>query len=172
VRRTTTFKLCPSEEQARELFRRADACACMWNQLSYQRRQSFFNGQLDWNTDEVYHHYKKIIGSASAQQLIRKNNEAWKSFFALLQKKKQGTLPSHITHIRPPGYWKDRRTGKRKLRYLVRCNNYTLGVTMLTLPFKLKLKWKGSNRWQGKQGRLEISCDELTGRWYAFMPVR
>ncbi|MFX1521372.1 MAG: helix-turn-helix domain-containing protein [Promethearchaeota archaeon] len=31
MRRTNTFKLCPTEEQARELFKRADACACMWN---------------------------------------------------------------------------------------------------------------------------------------------
>jgi putative transposase len=171
VRRTNTFKLCPTKEQERELFRRADACACMWNQIAYKRRQSFFNGNMDWNTDDAYHHYKKVIGSASAQQIIRKNNEAWKSFFALLQQKKAGTLPSHIHRIRPPGYWKDRTTGRRKLRYLVRCNAYTLTDTLLTLPFKLKLKWKGENRWQGKKGRLEISCDDLTGQWYAFMPV-
>jgi putative transposase len=104
MRRTTTFKLDPTKEQEQELFRRADACACMWNQIIYQRRQSFFNNQMDWNTDDAYHHYKTIIGSASAQQVIRKNNEAWKSFFALLKHKKEGTLPSHITRIRPPGY--------------------------------------------------------------------
>ncbi|MFX1521373.1 MAG: RNA-guided endonuclease InsQ/TnpB family protein [Promethearchaeota archaeon] len=126
---------------------------------------------MDWNTDEAYHRYKKVIGSASAQQIIRKNNEAWKSFFALLKKKKEGTLPPHINRIRPPGYWKDRRTGRRKLRYLVRCNTYTLTDTMLTLPFNLKLKWKGENKWQGRQGRLEIRYDALTGHWYALMPV-
>jgi len=171
VRRTNTFKLRATKEQEQELFRRADACACMWNQITYKRRHSFFNGQLDWNTDDAYHHYKKLIGSASAQQIIRKNNEAWKSFFALLKQKKAGALPSHIHRIRPPGYWKDRCTRKRKLKYLVRCDNYCLSTTMLTLPFKLKLKWKGSNKWQGKQGRLEISCDDLTGQWHAFMPV-
>ena len=171
MRRTNTFKLDPTTEQEQELFTRADACACMWNQITYKRRQSFFNGQLDWNTDDTYHHYKTIIGSASAQQLIRKNNEAWKSFFALLTQKKARTLPSHITNIRPPGYWKDRNTGKRTLRYLVRCNNYTLTDNQLKLPFKLTVTWKGRNKWQGTQGRLEISYDELTGHWYAFMPV-
>ncbi|MHA2061698.1 MAG: helix-turn-helix domain-containing protein, partial [Candidatus Sifarchaeia archaeon] len=70
MRRTNTFKLCPTKEQERELFRRADACARMWNQLTYKRRQSFFNHTMDWTSDEVYHHYKKVIGSASAQQLI------------------------------------------------------------------------------------------------------
>ncbi|MFX1518330.1 MAG: RNA-guided endonuclease InsQ/TnpB family protein [Promethearchaeota archaeon] len=121
--------------------------------------------------DDTYHNYKKLIGSASTQQIIRKNNEAWKSFFALLKKKKEGTLPSHITRVRPPGYWKDRNTGRRKLTYLVRCNNYTLTDNLLKLPFNLTVTWQGSNKWQGKQGRLEISYDELTGQWYAFMPV-
>ena len=167
MRRTNTFKLSPTTEQEAELFNRADACARMWNQITYKRRQSFFNGQLDWNTDETYHHNKNIIGSASAQQIIRKNNEAWKSFFALVKQKKKGILPPHINKIRPPGYWKDKNTGRRKLKYLVRCNNYILTDTLLKLPFKLTIKWKGSNKWQGKQGRLEISCDELTGQWYA-----
>jgi len=171
MRRTNTFKLSPTTEQEAELFNRADACARMWNQITYKRRQSFFNGQLDWNTDETYHHNKNIIGSASAQQIIRKNNEAWKSFFALVKQKKKGILPPHINKIRPPGYWKDKNTGRRKLKYLVRCNNYILTDTLLKLPFKLTIKWKGRNKWQGKQGRLEISCDELTGQWYAFMPV-
>jgi putative transposase len=143
----------------------------MWNQITYKRRQSFFNGQMDWTTDDAYHYYKKIIGSATAQQIIRKKNEAWKSFFALLKRKKAGTLPPHITKVRPPGYWKDRRTGKRKLKYLVRCNNYILGEKQLTLPFNLKVQWQGRNRWQGRQGRLEVSYDALTDHWYAFMPV-
>jgi len=152
VRRTNTFKLRPTKEHERKLFRRADACACMWNQLTYKRRQSFFNHQMDWTSDEAYRHYKKLIGSATAQQIIRKNNEAWKSFFALLKKKKAGTLPPHITRVRPPGYWKDRRTGKRTLRYVVRCDTYTVAEELLILPFNLKVQWQGSNRWQGRQG--------------------
>jgi len=126
---------------------------------------------MDWTSDEVYHSYKKVIGSATAQQIIRKNNDAWKSFFALLKKKKARTLPPHIQRIRPPGYWKDRNTGKRTLTYLVRCDNYTVAEKLLTLPFNLKVQWQGRNRWRGKQGRLEISYDTLTGHWYAFMPV-
>jgi len=126
---------------------------------------------MDWKSDEVYQHYKKIIGSASSQQIIRKNNEAWKSFFALLKKKKAGTLPPHIKRVRPPGYWKDRNTGTRTLKYLVRCDNYAVTEKLLTLSFNFKVQWQGQNRWQGTQGRLEISCDELTGHWYAFMPV-
>lgn len=50
--------------------------------------------------------YKQLVGSATAQQLIRKNNEAWKSYFALLKKKKKGKLPPD-QEVRPPGYWKE-----------------------------------------------------------------
>lgn len=171
MRRTNTYKLCPTKDQAVQLFNRADASACMWNEITYKRRQSFFNKKFEWNTDDAYHTYKKVIGSATAQQLIRKNNEAWKSFFTLLRKKKEGTLPSHIARVRPPGYWKDRKTGKRSLKYLVRCDSYNSDDSVLTLPLKLKVKWNGKNKWQGKQGRLEIVFDELKGQWYAFMPV-
>ncbi len=42
---------------------------------------------------------------------------------------------------------------------------------MLKLPFRLKIRWKGRNRWRGKQGRLEIVYDDLSGQWYTFQPV-
>ncbi|MFB0544153.1 MAG: hypothetical protein ACETVN_00430 [Asgard group archaeon] len=88
-RRTNTFKLSPTKVQEQRLFELADNCARMFNEINYKRRQSFFSGNFDWNTDEPYHKYKKVIGSATAQQVTRKNNEAWKSFFALLRLKKQ-----------------------------------------------------------------------------------
>ncbi|UJG40471.1 MAG: transposase [Candidatus Heimdallarchaeum aukensis] len=127
---------------------------------------------MNWKTDEEYNKYKKLVGSATAQQIIRKNNEAWKSFFALLKKKKKGELPHHIKKIKPPGYWKDRRTNRRILRIFIRCDCYKLGGDMLKLPFGLNIRWKGKNRWKGKQGRLEIIFDELNRSWYAFQPVK
>ncbi len=42
---------------------------------------------------------------------------------------------------------------------------------VLKLPFGLKIRWKGKNKWKGKQGRLEIVYDDLSGQWYAFQPV-
>jgi putative transposase len=108
------------------------------------------------------------IGSATTQQLINKNNEAWKSFFVLLKKWKVGELNERP---RPPGYWKDRTTGKRVLRILVRCDSYRLDTTYLMLPFKLKVKWRGKNRWEGKQGRLEIVYDALRRQWRCYQPV-
>mgnify|MGYP007109719399 CR=1 FL=1 len=166
--RTNTFLLCPTRNQERKLFELADNCTKMYNEINYKRRQSYFAGKMNWNTDEEYHKYKKLIGSATAQQVINKNNEAWKSYFALLKAYKAGKIEDRP---HPPGYWKDRATGKRILRILVRNDAYKLDNKYLRLPFKLKVKWRGKNKWRGKQGRLEIVYDALSGRWVCYQPV-
>nr|MDO8081195.1 transposase [Candidatus Freyarchaeota archaeon] len=172
MRRTNTFRLFPSKEQKQRLLNLADNCSRMYNEINHKRRQSLFSGGFDWNTDEQYHKYKKLVGSATAQQIIIKNNEAWKSYWAILKKWKKGKLEKKP---KPPGYWKDRETGKRPLKILVRCDNYKLEDRVLKLPSKLKIRWKGKNRWNrgssSKQGRLEITYDELSEKWYAHMPV-
>jgi putative transposase len=163
-----TFILNPGKEEAGILHDWADNCSRMYNEINYKRRQSFFNHNFNWNTDAEYYKYKGVIGSATAQQIIRKNNEAWKSFFALLEKRKKGELEDRP---HPPGYWKDRTTGKRIPRILIRGDLYELGRKYLKLPFKFKVRWKGKNKWVGKQGRLEIVYDALEGQWICYMPV-
>ncbi len=54
MRRTNIFKLKPTKEQERKLFELADNCSKLWNEINYRRRQSFFKGEIDWNTDEVH----------------------------------------------------------------------------------------------------------------------
>ena len=67
MRRTNIFKLKPTKEQERKLFESADNCSKLWNEINYKRRQSFFSGKIDWNTDKEYNKYKRLIGSATAQ---------------------------------------------------------------------------------------------------------
>ena len=56
---------------------------------------------------------------------MKKNNEAWSSFFSLLKlKKEEGKLQPFIKHISPPMYWKDRETKKRKLMLVTRQDRY------------------------------------------------
>jgi putative transposase len=94
MRRTNTFRVEPeSQEQEASLFSLCDLSAVFWNKITHKRRQSWFTGSLDWDTTEEYRSFAPQLGSATTQQLVRKNNEAWKSFFALLRKKKQGKLP-------------------------------------------------------------------------------
>jgi putative transposase len=172
MKRANVFRLRPTREQEIRLFQLADNCSRMWNEINYKRRQVFFSGKFEWNADdEFYHRYKSRIGSATAQQIIIKNNEAWKSFFALLKKWKAGKLDEKP---KPPGYWKDRKTGKRKSVILIRNDCYKIknGVkSILKLPFGLKVEYSGELRWKGKQGRLEIRYNELSGKWYAYQSV-
>ena len=97
MRRTNTFRVVPeSQEQEDRLCELCDLSAVFWNNITYKRRQSWFKGALDWDTTEDYRSFAPQLGSATAQQLIRKNNEVWKSFFALLRKKREGKLPTHL----------------------------------------------------------------------------
>ncbi|WP_456486619.1 helix-turn-helix domain-containing protein [Candidatus Alkanophaga liquidiphilum] len=113
-RRTNTFKLKPTKEQERRLFELADNCPDYGMKLIISGGGVLqWRNKIDWNTDEEYGRYKRLVGSATAQQIIRKNNEAWKSFFALLKQKKEGKLPPHINRIKPPGYWKTAGEGRR-----------------------------------------------------------
>lgn len=166
--RTNTFLVEPTPD----LQKLAELCSSLWNVVNYKRRQSFFNEGINWNTDQEYRDFAPKTGSATAQQIIRKNNEAWRSFFSLLRMKREGKLPPNIKKVRPPGYMKDRKTGKKKLLIRIRNDCYHLKDKILELPLKLKLGWKGNLKWQGKQGSLEIKFDELSGRWIAHQSVK
>ncbi len=82
------FRLRPTKEQE-ILFSLCEMSAVLWNKPNYIRRQLFFESRFDWKegVDELYDEFKKIIGSATAQQIVRKNNDAWRSFFSLLRLK-------------------------------------------------------------------------------------
>ncbi|NAY81477.1 MAG: transposase, partial [Thaumarchaeota archaeon] len=47
---------------------------------------------VDFNKTEkiVYEKYKAVLRGANVQQVTRKNASAWKSFFKLSKKKKEG----------------------------------------------------------------------------------
>ena len=181
--RANVFRLSPTKEQEKVLFELADACSALYNAVNYRRRQSFFAGEIDWDTEQEYEAFREIVGSATAQQVIRKNDEAWRSFLALLAQRKRGELPAHIRRVSPPRYWKDRRTGKRELRVVLRSDTYQLHRNVLSIPLgkalqrrhglkRLVVRWRGLPRWRGKQGRLEIWYDPVTRCWYAAQSVR
>jgi putative transposase len=76
--------------------------------VNYARRRAFFEKRgvdLKATYKEYYEKYKTLIGSATAQQILNKNNEAWKSFFKMLKLKKESKLPPFITKISPPCVW-------------------------------------------------------------------
>lgn len=173
MRRTNIVALAPSHAQHKKLLEIADACSRLWNELSYRRRQSYFGGYTNWKFNDLYDKYKGIIGSATAQQIERKNSEAWRSFFALLLRKKADRLPANITSVKPPGYWKDRRNNIRKLLILIRCDCYRFEEKILKLPKKLYIRWKGHPNWTRwtRQGLLTLIYDKVKAKWYAHQSV-
>jgi len=175
-RRTNVVRLLPNGAQEGRLRRLADACARLWNELNYERRQQFFNHQrVDFKGtwDKYYEKYKKILG-VNAQAVMQKSNEAWNSFFSLLNLKKKGKLPPHMGRVSPPGYWKDKEIGKRKLIIVIRQDRYVVDVErriIILKDFNMEIRFVGRLKWFGKQGRLEIIYDETKDAWYAHIPV-
>jgi putative transposase len=114
-----------------------------------------------------------VLG-VNAQAVMQKNNEDWSSFFTLLNMKKEGKLPPHMKRVSPPGYWKDKETGRRKLIIVVRQDRYEVDVerrVIILKDFNMEVRFVGRLRWFGKQGRLEIIYDDTRNAWYAHIPV-
>jgi putative transposase len=169
MNRSNLFSLAPTGEQRRILQGLAVNCAKLWNEVNYLHRQQYENYlRLDWNP-QGYRKYVPLVGSATAQQVVRKNNEAWRGFLALKRMEKNGELPSTIRRVKPPGYWK--RDGRYVLRILFRCDSYHIRQGRVDLPHHLSIPFKGELKWVGKQGRLEVAWDALSEKWRVFQAV-
>jgi len=179
VRRTNTFAVRPLSEQDEQLLRELlDASASLWNELNYERRQNFFDGDSVWDTADYRKQYVGVLGSATAQQVIRKNSEAWRSFFAACEDGEDTV---------PPGYWGNEEAG-RELRTYIRNDSYTIETgerSRLEIPVgqdlkdeyglgyydRLRLEIYGAPKWDGEQGRLELYFDEIDDTFRAIQPV-
>jgi putative transposase len=131
-----------------------------------------------WGTDDYRKQYVGVLGSATAQQVIRKNSEAWQSFFAAREDGEDTA---------PPSYWGNEDEG-RQLRTYIRNDQYTLETgerSRLEIPVgqdlkdeyglgyhdRLRLEVAGDPKWDGEQGRLELYYDEVNDTFRAFQPV-
>ena len=129
-KRTVRLRLLPEKREEELLLNIGLTSVRLWNELNYEKRKLFFKNDLmpEKRTEinkRYYHKYKKVLG-VNAGQIINKNEEAWDSFFELLKMKRLRRLPSHIRKISPPGYWKDRITGEKKIHILIRNDRYYL----------------------------------------------
>ncbi|USH00911.1 transposase [Thermococcus argininiproducens] len=173
MKRTVTLKLQPSKAQERVLLELASISTKVWNEVNYLRRQQFFNHEIvDFNKTEkiVYEKYKREIGSATVQQVCRKNAEAWRDFFSQIRMKKSKELPKWLKP-NPPGY---KRKGKPLI--ILRNTQYKIEGNKLTLQglgkFKrLEVQFKGRIHLKGKQGRLELIYNPVKRKWYAHVTI-
>jgi len=172
MRRTTVVELVVDEESENALKVLCSLSSKLWNEVNYARRMFFEKKGVDLKSTyrEFYEKYKSLIGSATAQQVLNKNDEAWRSFFTLLKLKKEGKLPPFITGVSPPGYKK--KAGRRTLWTALRKDQYRVEGDRLVLKGlgavgRLELRYKGLVHLKGKQGRLEIRYDPDRRKWYA-----
>jgi putative transposase len=178
-KRTVRLRLLPEKHEEEMLLNIGLASVRLWNELNYEKRKLFFKNDLKPEkrveiNRKYYHKYKNFLG-VNAGQVINKNEEAWESFFKLLKMKRQRRLPPHIRKISPPGYWKDKITGEKKIHMLIRNDRYHLEPTdkgegrLVLKDFKLNIRYVGRIRWEGEQGRLEIIYE--ANRWFVYIPI-
>ncbi|WP_291998779.1 transposase [Caldivirga sp.] len=174
MKRTNVVKLIADKNTHEKLKELAILTAKCWNEINWLRTQQFKKGErVDFvkTEKEVYKKYKHVL-KVNTQQVARKNAEAWRSFFSLIEEKKEGKLPKWFKP-RPPRYWKDE-NGEYRLIVIIRNDRYEVNENERVIylkDFKLALKFKGKLKWRGKQGRLEIVYDEARRSWYAHIPV-
>ncbi|BAB67664.1 transposase for insertion sequence element [Sulfurisphaera tokodaii str. 7] len=174
MKRTNVVKLIVDKQTHERLKELAITTAKCWNEVNWLRMQQYKEGErVDFakTEKEVYEKYKHVL-KVNVQQVARKNAEDWRSFFSLIEEKKEGKLPKWFKP-RPPGYWKDK-SGNYKLILIIRNDRYEVDENKRIIylkDFKLSLRFKGKLKWHGKQGRLEIIYNEAKRSWYAHIPV-
>jgi putative transposase len=146
--------------------------------LTYARRQRFFDDENSWETDDFRGRHKDQLGAVGVQTVTRKNNAAWKSFFALLKSGED---------VSPPGHWGNQEDG-RDLRLFVRNDSYEIQWgehSRVDIPVgqdlkekyglgyyeRLRLEVRDEPKWSGEQGRLEIQYDEVGDTYRVYQPV-
>jgi len=173
MRRTSVVELVVDREYENKLKLLCTLSSKLWNEVNYAKRRMFFEKKgvdLKKTYREFYEKYKALIGSATAQQILNKNDEAWRSFFAMLKLKKEGRLQPFTARVNPPEYKK--RAGMRTLWTVLRKDQYKIEGDKLILKGlgvirRIELRYKGLIHLRGEQGRLEIHYDPDRRKWYA-----
>ena len=195
MKRTNTFAVRPLSNEGEQLLRDLlDASAALWNEVNYERlmRYNDEDGYEDedmWDADTggLEGKYKDVLGASTAQQVIRKNSEAWRGFFENKKAYHDESDTSVTEHPEPPGFWGNKDDG-RKLHTVIRNTSYTaewgdrsrleilVGSDLKDRydhTGRLRLELAGDPNWPDyeKQGRLELWYDETDSIFRASQPV-
>ncbi|WP_436936516.1 RNA-guided endonuclease InsQ/TnpB family protein [Halovenus marina] len=194
MKRTNTFAVRPLSDTGEQLLRDLlDASAALWNEVNYKRLMRYndedgFEGDVwDADTGRLEGKYKGILGASTAQQVIRKNTEAWRAFFRLKDQYHDESNTSVTEHPEPPGFRGNEDDG-RDLKGVIRNTSYTLewgDRSRLEILVgselkdrydhtgRLRLEIAGDPNWPNykKQGRLDLWYDETDSTFRASQPV-
>jgi putative transposase len=195
MKRTNTFAVRPLSDDGEQLLRDLlDASAALWNEVNYQRLMRYndedgFEDEDVWDADtgRLGGKYKGVLGASTAQQVIRKNSEAWRGFFQNKKKYHDESNTLVTEHPEPPGFRGNEDEG-RQLKTVIRNDAYTIewddrSRLEILIGSKLKdrydhtgrlrLETAGDPNWPDyeKQGRLDLWYDETDCMFRASQPV-
>ena len=173
MRRNYTVELVVDEEAGKRLRRLCDLSVKLWNEVNYVRLRMWLEKKpidFDGTYKEFYEEYRLLIGAVTAQTILLRNGNAWKSFFRLLELKKEGRLPPFMTWISPPGYKKKNKS--RTLWTVIRKDQYKMDGDRIVLQGLGAVGWiearfKGPIYLRGERGELRIRYDAHKKKWYA-----
>jgi putative transposase len=120
-------ELVVDEETEKKLKQLCDLSSKLWNEVNYVRLKMYLEKKhidFDGTYREFYERYKSLIGAVTAQQILNKNNNAWRSFFELLKLKGEGRLSPFMRKVSSPGFGK--RNGSRTLWTIIRKDQYKM----------------------------------------------
>jgi putative transposase len=165
VRRTCIVELVVDEDAEKRLRQLRDLSSKLWNEVNYVRLRMFLERRpIDFKGtyEGFYEKYKPLIGSNTAQTILIKNDNAWRSFFRLLELKREGRLPPFIARVSPPGYRK--RNGSRMLWTVLRKDQYEMDGDRIVLKWLgaigwIEVEYKGPIHLRGERGELRIRYD-------------
>ena len=195
MKRTNTFSVRPLSTTGEQLLRDLlDASAALWNETNYERLIRYddedgleHENVWDADTDSLEGQYKDVLGASTAQQIIRKNSEAWRAFFRSKKKYHNESDASVTEHSDPPGFWGNKDDG-RKLHTVIRNTSYSIewgDRSRLEILVgselkdrydhtgRLRLEIAGEPNWPEyeRQGRLDLWYDETADTFRASQPV-
>jgi putative transposase len=173
VRRTCVVELIVDEETEKKLKQLCDLSSKLWNEVNYARLKAWLEKKpIDFEATyrEFYEKYKQLIGSATTQTIIRKNDGAWRGFFELLKLKKEGRLPPFVKKVSPPEYKKKRKS--RVMWTIIRKDQYEMDGDRIVIKWLgaigwIEMRFKGPVYLRGERGELMIRYDDDRGKWYA-----
>jgi len=195
MKRTNTFAVRTLSNEGEQLLRDLlDASAALWNEINYQRLMRY-NDEDDFENEDVWDadsghlegKYKGVLGASTAQQVIRKNTEAWRGFFENKKAYHDESNTSVTEHPTPPGFRGNEDDG-RVLKGVIRNDAYTVEwgersrlEILVGSELKdrydhtgrLRLEIAGDPNWPDyeKQGRLDLWYDETDSMFRASQPV-
>ena len=182
--RTNTLELKPTKQQQRILKELLVRSSAIWNVGNYEKRKAFFNNHRKIPSYPTLckelkdHELYKLLGSAYSQQMLKKLEKSWYSFWQSLKSEK-------IEHkVSIPSYFKNYKSNQTLPKLLI-CRNdcYRIDDNIISISCSkdlkkdyrikglMKIRYNGLRKWKGKQKSMEIKYIPYSKKFYAYQTV-